>query len=72
MTDEFIEIVADCIPEPLILCNYWLRDHCRCKTCYAFDTFQRNLNLLDIPLDIKPLKYAVTGSVLNVSCKILD
>ncbi|KAI8439996.1 hypothetical protein MSG28_001436 [Choristoneura fumiferana] len=27
----------------------WLRDHCRCSTCYHADTFQRAQHILDIP-----------------------
>ncbi|CAH2063624.1 unnamed protein product, partial [Iphiclides podalirius] len=27
----------------------WLRDHCRCTTCYHADTFQRAQHLLNIP-----------------------
>lgn len=27
----------------------WLRDHCRCQSCYNFSTFQRANHILDIP-----------------------
>ncbi|XP_045459869.1 trimethyllysine dioxygenase, mitochondrial [Melitaea cinxia] len=29
--------------------DIWLRDHCRCSSCYHADTFQRAHHLLDIP-----------------------
>ncbi|XP_052751644.1 trimethyllysine dioxygenase, mitochondrial [Galleria mellonella] len=36
----------------------WLRDHCRCTSCYHADTFQRAKHILDIPdSKIVSLKY---------------
>lgn len=67
--------------------NFWLRDHCRCTECYNPDTFQRKHNVLDIPIDIRPLRLAITltstdeinrsryslsaKEVLRVMCKLL-
>ena len=34
--------------------HIWLRDHCRCQECYNHDTHQREADILQIPLDIKP------------------
>ncbi|XP_045763955.1 trimethyllysine dioxygenase, mitochondrial [Maniola jurtina] len=33
----------------LVFEDCWLRDHCRCSTCYRTDTFQRTQHILDIP-----------------------
>ncbi|XP_047545749.1 trimethyllysine dioxygenase, mitochondrial [Vanessa atalanta] len=38
--------------------EFWLRDHCRCSTCYHADTFQRAHHLLQIPdVNISNVKY---------------
>lgn len=39
--------------------NIWLRDHCQCKQCYNYDTSQKELNILDVPLDIQPANVAI-------------
>ena len=39
--------------------NFWLRDHCQCKQCYNYDTSQKELNILDVPLDIQPANVAI-------------
>lgn len=40
--------------------NIWLRDHCKCKQCYNPATYQKELNILDVPLDIKPTNVSIT------------
>ena len=35
--------------------NIWLRDHCQCSQCYNSTTYQKEFNILDVPLDIKPI-----------------
>ncbi|XP_038050086.1 trimethyllysine dioxygenase, mitochondrial-like [Patiria miniata] len=32
----------------------WLRDHCRCEKCFDHSNFQRLLDTVGIPLDIRP------------------
>lgn len=58
------------LENPLKVCNFWLRDHCRCDECYAADTFQRKFNILDVPLDIKP-KHVIAdeNGLINIKCK---
>lgn len=43
-----------CVPwaESLKLSYVWLRDHCRCNECYNHTTNQRNLDLLQMPINI--------------------
>ena len=40
--------------------NIWLRDHCQCKQCYNSTTFQKEFNILDVPLDVKPTSVSIT------------
>lgn len=53
----------------LTLDLFWLRDHCRCQTCYDSSNHQRKIHILDIPDDIKIKKHELTGEKLNVTCK---
>ncbi|XP_031570571.1 trimethyllysine dioxygenase, mitochondrial-like [Actinia tenebrosa] len=46
--------------------NVWLRDHCNCAKCLNQETFQRELDLLEIPLDIKPSSVTTTGDILEL------
>ena len=39
--------------------HIWLRDHCQCKQCYNYDTSQKELNILDVQLDIQPANVAI-------------
>ncbi|XP_078347691.1 trimethyllysine dioxygenase, mitochondrial-like [Oculina patagonica] len=39
--------------------NIWLRDHCQCKQCYNSATYQKEFNILDVPLDIKPATVSI-------------
>ena len=41
--------------------HIWLRDHCRCSQCYNSTTHQKELNIVDIPLDIKPFDVSLNG-----------
>lgn len=48
---------------------FWLRDHCRCDSCYNHSTHQRKLNILDISDDIAAKTYEVKGEKLRVVCE---
>lgn len=50
---------------------FWLRDHCRCETCYDFSTHQRKLSILDIPDDITANSYLLEGENLIITCKLI-
>lgn len=39
--------------------NIWLRDHCQCSQCYNSTTYQKEFNILDVPLDIKPINVSL-------------
>ena len=41
--------------------NIWLRDHCQCKQCYNSATYQKEFNILDVPLDIKPANVSINN-----------
>ncbi|XP_063380332.1 trimethyllysine dioxygenase, mitochondrial [Cydia fagiglandana] len=44
----------------------WLRDHCRCATCYHADTYQRAQHILDIPeAKIADVAFAETQLVVT-------
>lgn len=47
---DFIEISWD--QQTFKLNLFWLRDHCRCDSCYDHENHQRKLSLNDIPDDI--------------------
>ncbi|XP_072941634.1 trimethyllysine dioxygenase, mitochondrial-like [Epargyreus clarus] len=49
----------------IVLEDCWLRDHCRCSTCYHADTFQRALHLLNIP-DTKIKKFELIKSGIAI------
>lgn len=55
--------------EPVPVSFIWLRDHCRCNECYNHETFQRTLNVVDIPDDVAPESYEVRDGSLNVIWK---
>lgn len=40
--------------------NIWLRDHCLCRRCYNPNTYQKEFNILDVSLDIKPLIVSIS------------
>lgn len=46
--------------------NVWLRDHCNCAKCLNQATNQRELDLLDVPLDIKPSNVTTTDNILEL------
>jgi hypothetical protein len=66
---DYIELISEKYPTPIKLNYLWLRDHCRCQKCYLMETFQRKINLLDIPLDIVPEVYDFDDQQLHVTCK---
>lgn len=41
--------------------HIWLRDHCQCEQCYNSATFQKEFNIVDVPLDIKPINVSIPG-----------
>ncbi|KAL4710339.1 hypothetical protein ACJJTC_011155 [Scirpophaga incertulas] len=43
----------------------WLRDHCRCSTCYHADTYQRSQHILDIP-DARVKSFSFSKTQLNI------
>ena len=47
----------------------WLRDHCRCQSCYDESNHQRKVNILDIPDEVSTKQYDLEGETLNVICK---
>lgn len=55
----------------LQIAHFWLRDHCRCADCYNDETAQRKQNVLDIPIDIRPVRVDATSerNVLRVQCE---
>ncbi|KZS92481.1 homoaconitase [Sistotremastrum niveocremeum HHB9708] len=46
--------------------HIWLRDHCRCPSCFHEITKQRLVDTFDIPKDIHPLKVESTVEGLQV------
>ena len=40
--------------------HIWLRDHCQCKQCYNSATYQKEFNILDVPLDTKPANVSIS------------
>lgn len=67
-----LEIINRSSQEIIKVNLFWLRDHCRCLSCYNCETKQRKYNLLDIPRNIKPkeggVKYLKDGQLLEVTC----
>lgn len=49
--------------------KFWLRDHCRCESCFDHSTNQRRLNILDIPDNVSTKSYELKDNKLNVQCK---
>lgn len=47
--------------------HVWLRDHCRCETCYFDTTKQRLLNSATIDEDIHPVEVTVNNEKLHVT-----
>lgn len=47
----------------------WLRDHCRCDSCYDHSNHQRKVSILDIPDDVSAKTYATKDGNLSVTCK---
>lgn len=53
--------------DAITLNYFWLRDHCRCAYCFVKN--HRIINILDIPLEIKPILCKVTNEQLHIKCK---
>lgn len=53
--------------ELLRIPHVWLRDHCRCPACYNAKTFQRSIEILDLPLDVKPQRISIENQALKIS-----
>lgn len=47
--------------------HMWLRDHCRCPTCYHPKTKQRLLNTFAIPADVHPISTEATMEGLRIT-----
>ncbi|XP_069696640.1 trimethyllysine dioxygenase, mitochondrial [Periplaneta americana] len=60
----YLEVSHVSWPRSIKLNYVWLRDHCRCNTCYNHTTHQRNLDILDIPLNIQPKRSSIQGEEL--------
>ncbi|XP_055318268.1 trimethyllysine dioxygenase, mitochondrial-like [Sitodiplosis mosellana] len=54
------------LPNPLQVCSFWLRDHCRCTNCFG-DTLQRKINLAHIPLDVEPTHSKTENNLLRIT-----
>lgn len=56
------------LEQPLRVCSFWLRDHCRCSNCYG-DTLQRKGSITDIPLDVEATELKTENENLLVKCE---
>lgn len=63
-----IEIAHQKLEEPIQVCSFWLRDHCRCSNCYS-DTLQRRGNITSVPLDVEAIELNTENDVIRVRCK---
>lgn len=46
----------------------WLRDHCRCQSCYNSSTFQKNVDTYSLD-NLALLETNVEGDALSIKCK---
>lgn len=67
MSLEINLVLAD--DQVLNLDLFWLRDHCRCETCYDHGNHQRKISILEIPDDIAASQYVFENEKLSVVCK---
>lgn len=51
-SEKFVDIFNPETKENLKFHNIWLRDHCRCELCYDSATFQRKIDLIELPQEI--------------------
>ncbi|XP_067626199.1 trimethyllysine dioxygenase, mitochondrial [Eurosta solidaginis] len=51
---------------------FWLRDHCRCSSCYNLETKQRKYNLLDIPSTMRPISTEYNHNELQLEVEWSD
>lgn len=65
---ESLEVKLDDRTE-LKLDLLWLRDHCRCDSCYDHSNHQRKINILDIPDDVSASSHSIKGEDLCVKCE---
>ena len=45
----------------------WLRDHCRCNTCYNHSTNQKNILSQDLDHDIRPSQVTLADDLLTLT-----
>lgn len=67
--DGMLIIHHKSLQNPLRVCNFWLRDHCRCTDCYG-ETSQRKFNINDIPLNVEPSILKAENDTIHVNCKM--
>lgn len=65
--DLEIKIIVN--EKEIIIDKFWLRDHCRCKSCFDQSMNQRRLNILDIPDNVSTRSFQIEDNKLNVICK---
>jgi len=47
--------------------NVWLRDHCKCEECFNYSTNQREYDIINLSLDIKPSKVTSNEDELQLT-----
>ncbi|XP_031640782.1 trimethyllysine dioxygenase, mitochondrial-like [Contarinia nasturtii] len=65
--DGMLVFHHELLKNPIEVCSFWLRDHCRCADCYFSETFQRNFNISEIPLDIEATNFKTENDVIHVT-----
>ncbi|XP_037089830.1 trimethyllysine dioxygenase, mitochondrial-like [Pollicipes pollicipes] len=53
--------------EDVLLPLVWLRDHCRCPSCYNTTTHQRQTDVRDLVFDVHPSQFAVDQSGTSIT-----
>ncbi|CAG9799120.1 unnamed protein product [Chironomus riparius] len=64
LDDNEIEITVN--ENEIKIDKFWLRDHCRCGSCFDFSTNQRSLNILNIPDNVSIKCFELKDNKLNV------
>ena len=67
-----LEVQVPRWPQSIRLSYVWLRDHCRCDSCYNFETQQRRFDVHNIPLNVRPLAVKPSSQVLNIECEYVS
>jgi len=62
-----VEVRGTRWPHPLHLPHVWLRDHCRCSSCYDAATSQRIFDIADLPLQIRPARVQLEEDTLHLT-----